>query len=154
MSVYSIGEAAVEAGVGTGAIRYYEDIGLMPPPRRTAGRQRRYDASGVRRLCFISHARALGFSLDAVRELLMLADDPSRPCSAADSIARRQLAAVEARLEQLDRLRIELRRMITQCEGGQVRDCRVIELLGDHDQCLGEHDADVVDSGALSDERG
>lgn len=154
MSAYSIGEAAAAAGVRPGAIRHYEKVGLMPPAYRTEGKQRRYDDAGIERLRFISHARELGFSLDAVRQLLLLADDPCGPCSAADSIARRQLAAVEARLEQLGRLRIELRRVITQCQGGQVRNCRVIELLGDHDQCLGEHDADVVDSSALSDERG
>lgn len=154
MSNYSIGAASEATGVRTGAIRYYEEIGLMPEPRRTEGNQRRYDPSAVDRLRFISHARTLGFGLDAIRELLTLADDPEQPCSGADSIAHRQLAAVEARLERLERLRAELRRMISQCEGGQVRDCRVIEVLGDHEQCLDEHDGSVDDFEALSDHRG
>ena len=153
MSSHSIGAAAEATGVRTGAIRYYEEIGLLPPARRTEGNQRRYDAAALDRLQFIRHARSLGFGLEAIRELLALADDPARPCSGADSIARRQLSAVEERLERLQRLQTELQRMIAQCEGGRVRDCRVIEVLGDHGQCLDEHAGSIDEFENLADRR-
>ena len=76
--------------------------------------------------------------MDAIRDLLSLADDPSQPCDAVDSIARTQLAEVETRIARLNSLKAELERMITQCAGGKVANCRVIEVLHDHSQCLSE----------------
>ncbi len=126
---YSIGDLARETGCKVQTIRYYEQIGLMPEPGRTSGNQRRYDLRHVERLAFIRHARELGFPLEAIRELLGLADDPDRSCEAADRIARRQLEQVESRIGRLQTLKAELKRMIRQCLGGRVADCRVIEAL-------------------------
>jgi DNA-binding transcriptional MerR regulator len=85
---------------------------------------------------FIRHSRELGFPLPAIRELLRLADHPEQTCTVADRIAREQLEQVERRIGRLVALREELNRMIAQCAGGQVADCRVIEVLADHHQCL------------------
>jgi DNA-binding transcriptional MerR regulator len=126
---YSIGDLARETGCKVQTIRYYEQIGLMPEPGRTSGNQRRYDRVHVERLAFVRHARELGFPLEAIRELLGLADDPDRSCEAADRIARRQLEHVESRISRLRTLEAELKRMIRQCRGGRVADCRVIEAL-------------------------
>jgi len=132
----TIGQLARETGCKVQSIRYYESIGLMPEPVRTAGNQRRYDRRHLERLAFIRHGRELGFSLDAIRELMSLADDPDRPCAAADRIASAQLARVESRIRRLEALRRELERMIEQCRRGRIADCRVIEVLADHAQCL------------------
>ncbi|RMD62562.1 MAG: MerR family transcriptional regulator [Alphaproteobacteria bacterium] len=132
----SIGHLARETGCKVQTIRYYEDIGLMPAPLRSAGNQRRYGPAHVARLAFIRHSRELGFSLDAIRELLSLADDPDQPCDAADRIARAQLAAVETRLARLQALKLELERMVACCQGGRIAECRVIEVLADHNECL------------------
>ena len=134
-----IGKLARATGVKVPTIRYYEQIGLLPEPGRSAGNQRLYDARARERLAFIRHARDLGFPLEAIRELLSLADDPARPCGAADDIARRQLVAVKARIVRLEALRAELDRMIEQCARGTIADCRVIEVLGDHRLCAGDH---------------
>lgn len=139
---YSIGEIGRDSGTKVPTIRYYEQIGLLAPVERTEGNQRRYDERARERLTFVRHARALGFSLDAVRELLELADHPERPCETADTIAREQLDAVEQRLETLTRLRQELQRMIACCDGGQVRDCRILQTVGDHRLCLHEEHGD------------
>ena len=70
-------------------IRHYEQIGPMQGvAERSAGGQRRYTEADLGRLAFIRNARELGFPLDAVRELLDLADNPKRPCDEADAIAR------------------------------------------------------------------
>ena len=135
----TIGELAQRTGCKVQTIRYYEQIALMPEPARTEGKQRRYGARHLERLAFIRHSRELGFPLDAIRELLGLSDHPDQPCAAADRIARRQLEQVESRISRLRALRTELKRMIVQCHGGRISDCRVIEVLADHARCGGEH---------------
>lgn len=135
----TIGALAKRTGTKVQTIRYYEDIGLMPAPERTEGGQRRYGAAALDRLAFIRHARDLGFGLDAIRELLDLSDRPDRPCSDVDEIARRHLEDVERRIARLETLRLELGRMLAECGAGRVSDCRVLEVLRDHSECLTDH---------------
>ncbi len=135
----TIGTLGKKTGTKVQTIRYYEQIGLMPEPGRTEGGQRRYGGAELDRLAFIRHARQLGFSLEAIRELLDLADDPDRPCHEADAIARRQLNQVEQRMARLEALRLELKRMVHECSGGNASDCRVLEVLRDHSECLTDH---------------
>ena len=141
----TIGRMARESGCRVQTVRYYEQIGLMPEPHRTAGGQRRYGRAQADRLRFIRHSRELGFSLAAIRELLDLTDDPERSCAAADAVARTHLAQVEERIRRLEALRAELERMIEQCRGGTICDCHVIEVLADasHGNCLGNRHEDV-----------
>ena len=133
---YTIGEIGRLTRTKTPTIRYYEQIGLLASAGRTEGNQRRYDAAARDRLAFVRHARELGFTLDAVRDLLSLSDAPEETCEQADRIAKEQLNAVERRLDNLMRLKAELERMVARCDGGRVRDCRVIQTLADHDLCL------------------
>lgn len=135
----SIGELSRRTATKVQTIRYYEQIGLMRKAERSAGGQRRYAERDLERLAFIRHARELGFPLDAIRELLGLADNPKRPCGDVDAIARRQLLRVEQRIRRLEALRTELGRMIEECSGGRVSECRVIEVLRDHSECLADH---------------
>ncbi len=135
----SIGRLGQAAGVKVPTIRYYEQIGLLPEADRSAGNQRLYGRATLDRLAFIRHARELGFSLEAIRDLLSLSDRPDQSCAAADAIARAQLTAVQARIARLKALEAELHRMIDQCAHGAIRDCRVIETLGDHALCSTEH---------------
>ena len=136
----SIGTLSRRTGTKVQTIRYYEQIGLMHEPGRTEGGQRRYREADLDRLAFIRHARQLGFALDAIRELLAMADEPQRSCADADSIARRQLVQVEQRILRLEALRMELERMIAECHGRRVADCRVLEVLRDHSECLTAHE--------------
>lgn len=136
----TIGTLSKRTGTKVQTIRYYEQIGLMNVPGRTEGGQRRYHPADLDRLAFIRHARQLGFPLDAIRELLELSDRPDQPCGDADSIARRQLFEVEQRILRLNALKKELKRMIVECSGDRVADCRVLEVLRDHSECLTPHD--------------
>lgn len=142
MKEYSIGEMARRTGVKVTTIRYYESRGLIPQPVRTQGGQRRYDEAALERLAFLRHARELGFGLDDIADLMALAETPSDDCAPAHQIARRQLAAVDRRLTILTRLRDELARLAAADDGGQIGECRVIQVLGDHRLCTGAHDAD------------
>ncbi|MDP7149429.1 MAG: helix-turn-helix domain-containing protein [Paracoccaceae bacterium] len=136
----AIGTLARRTGTKVQTIRYYEQIGLMPEPGRTAGGQRRYGEAELDRLAFIRHARQLGFTLEAIRELLDLSDHPEKSCQEADQIAGRQLRQVELRMARLEALRTELERMVHECSGGNTADCRVLEVLRDHSECLTAHD--------------
>lgn len=136
---FTIGHVAKAAGCKVQTIRYYEQVGLLPIPARTSGNQRVYTSTDIDRLTFIRHARSLGFPLDAVRDLLSLSDTPEQSCDAADGIAHAQLVEVEERIARLQALKTELERMIEQCRGGQIADCRVIEVLSDHALCETDH---------------
>ncbi len=135
----SIGDAARISGVKVPTIRYYEQIGLLPAPPRTEGNRRTYDAGDLRRLAFIRHARELGFEVAAIRTLLTLQDDPSQPCATADGIAKARLIEVEQRIASLKALKAELEVMVEGCRHGRLAECRVIEVLADHGQCMHPH---------------
>jgi Cu(I)-responsive transcriptional regulator len=136
----TIGTLSKKTGTKVQTIRYYEQIGLMNEPGRSAGGQRRYIEQDLDRLGFIRHSRQLGFSLEIIRELLDLSDDPSRSCADADVIARRHLIQVEKRIKRLQALKKELRRMVNECAGNSVSECKIIEVLRDHSECLTDHD--------------
>jgi DNA-binding transcriptional MerR regulator len=147
---FSIGQLSARIGCKVQTIRYYEQIGLMPHPLRTHGNQRRYGKRHLERLGFIRHSRELGFPLEAIRELLNLADDPDSSCHSVDGIAKRQLREVESRILRLEALRQELERMIVQCRRGKIAECRVIKVLADHGLCAQEHSDHCDDKSATN----
>ena len=124
-----IGELGRATGTKVVTIRYYEKIGLLPPPPRTAGNYRTYTPEHVNRLGFIRRCRGLGFTLEQVRELLSLAGQKDRDCANVDRLAARHLQAVEQKIADLSRLADELHRVGNCCRGGRIADCRVIEAL-------------------------
>src|SRR3546814_4607319 len=85
----TIGELGKATGTKVETVRYYERIGLLPRPARTAANYRDYGEAELGRLSFIRRARDLGFSLDQVRALLKLSDDRSQDCASVDRIAGR-----------------------------------------------------------------
>lgn len=129
----AIGDLARQTGTKVNTVRFYEDIGLLPLPIRTASGRRTYDVADVRRLSFIRHGRGLGFSVDEIRSLLALADEPERDCAEAAAIARRHLQDIEARIARLETLRDALASVAASCEGGRIADCRVIEAIAEVD---------------------
>lgn len=133
----AIGVASAETGIKVPTIRYYESIGLLPSLPRTEGNRRLYDRDDLQRLRFIRHARELGFEIDPIRQLLALSGHPSKSCERADEIARTHLADIDHKIARLMALRTEVARM-AECHSGTVEDCRVIEVLGDHAECLAQ----------------
>ena len=135
----TIGKLSKATDVKVPTIRFYEQIGLLPAPDRTDSDRRVYSEPAVRRLAFIKHARQLGFSVEAIRALLALADDPDRPCEDANALAAKQLAEVEGKIRRLQALRTELQRMVDAGCQGRAGDCRVLESLADHRHCEADH---------------
>jgi Cu(I)-responsive transcriptional regulator len=124
-----IGELARITGVKAETIRFYEREGILPAPARTRANYRDYGSDEVSRLHFVHRARNLGFSMARIRELLGLADDRTRSCAQVDALARAHLTEVERKISDLEALREELGRMLTECEQGTGGDCLIIEAL-------------------------
>jgi MerR family mercuric resistance operon transcriptional regulator len=124
-----ISEAAAASGCHLETIRYYERVGLMPRPTRTASGYRVYTRAEVDRLRFVIRGRDLGFSLEEIRSLLRLDDDPAMACGEVDAIARTHLADVQGRIVELQRIASELERVIAQCVGGQRGACTILGAL-------------------------
>lgn len=129
----SIGLVARQAGCTVPTIRYYEEIGLLPAAGRTEAGQRQYDEKTIRRLTFIRRCRDFGFSIDQVRELVGLVDQPDRPCAEVRDIAALHLTQVRGKLEELKALEASLSAFVCSCEsacmGGAAIDCTILEDL-------------------------
>lgn len=125
----SIGSLAKAAGVGVDAIRFYERVGLMPAPARSASGYRLYGAGARQRLEFIRRAQALGFSLEEIASLLKLSQ-PGGSVARARSLAARKLEVVEGKIAELERLRQALRSLVDQCSGaGDPAHCPILGAL-------------------------
>jgi len=137
--MFSIGDLSRRTGVKVPTIRYYEETGLIDPPERSACNQRRYGRDALERLAFVRHARELGLSIEAIRELVILGQDPDRPCAEIDRIAVEHLKEIRGKIARLKRLEKELARIVASCRHGRVDDCQVIRSLADHSLCETEH---------------
>ena len=128
-NLLSIGALSKATGTKVETIRWYERVGMLPAPARTASNYRAYGAAHLDRLSFIRRSRDLGFSLEQIRALLDLAEDREKPSGAVDSIAREHLAEVDRKIADLAALRSELERLIGLRRQGTVAECRIIEVL-------------------------
>ena len=124
-----IGELATATNCHFETIRYYEKVGLLPKPERTASGYRAYRKGDIARVRFITRGRALGFSLDEIRSLLHLSESPDLACAEVDTLARRHLAEVREKLAHLQRMEAELVATVERCRGGQRATCAVLESL-------------------------
>lgn len=131
MTYVAIGQLAALTQVKVTTIRFYEQIGLLRKPMRTQGQQRRYDASSVKRLTFIRHARDLGFDVSEIKALIGLSETPEASCKAVDALARQHVAQIDVKLRQLRAMRRELVNIIETCHGPRVRDCLILEALSE-----------------------
>ncbi len=126
---YSIGALAEATDTKVETVRYYERIGLLPEPGRTAGNYRAHTEDHLARLSFIRRARDLGFTLEQIRALLGLADQKDKDCRVVDAMARGQISAIDRKISDLRALRRELSDLLGQCRQGTIADCRIIGAL-------------------------
>ncbi len=124
-----IGTLAKQTGCKVETIRYYENVGVMPLPARSTGGQRRYTINHLNRLNFVRRARALGFTLNGVRDLLRLVDGADYTCAEVEALTLAHLDDVHGKIADLRKLERVLKDMASQCVGGTVPDCPVIDAL-------------------------
>ncbi|WP_091741866.1 MerR family transcriptional regulator [Phenylobacterium immobile] len=125
----TIAGLARAGGVGVETVRYYQRRGLLPTPERPAGGSRdggarRYDGEAVRRLRFIRSAQAAGFTLEQIAELLAL--DAGSDHARAQALARERIAALDARIAELETARSSLRRLADACSAGDHGPCPIL----------------------------
>jgi MerR family mercuric resistance operon transcriptional regulator len=122
-------ELARRTGCNLETIRYYEKIGMMPDPPRTASGYRVYDKGHVSRLRFILRARDLGFAIEEIRGLLALVDGGTQTCAEVKERTERHLADVRAKIADLRRIERVLAATAANCTGNEVPDCPVLDAL-------------------------
>jgi MerR family transcriptional regulator, mercuric resistance operon regulatory protein len=122
----TIKRLADAGGVGVETIRYYQRRGLLGLPPR-AGAVRRYGAADLRRLLFIRRAQAAGFTLEAIAELLAL--DSSEDRARVRALAAERLAALEAKIAELEAARAALTRLAGACAAGAKGPCPIIQAF-------------------------
>ena len=123
------GEVSKRIGCNIETVRYYERIGLLPPPPRSKGGHRIYNRDLLKRLNFICRSRELGFTLKQVRDLLRLVDGGSYTCAEVKALTLDHVVEVRRKVADLRRMARVLKEMAAQCEGGTVPDCPIIDAL-------------------------
>ena len=122
----NIGEAATRSGVSAKMIRYYESIGLITAPARTAAQYRVYAPDDVHTLRFVRRSRDLGFSLEETRELLALWRDKSRASADVKAFAMAHVRELEEKAAELKAMADTLRHLATHCHGDHRPDCPIL----------------------------
>jgi DNA-binding transcriptional MerR regulator len=131
--MFQIGELSTRTGVSSKTIRYYEEVGLLPPAKRADNDYRIYDDEDVERLGFIRRARSLDFALEDIDEILAFRDRNEPPCSYVMQLMRCQIDEISSRIHDLERTRDELSTLhetgLQLPEDVQMRSC-VCHLIG------------------------
>ncbi len=126
-----IGELAARLGINTKTIRFYESIGLLPDPQRTASGYRSYDDGvDVQRLTFIKSAQRLGLRLDEIKEIIAFRDRGEQPCSYVADVLERHVTDLDGRIREMRALREQLSELHARAAVGAQSDssyCAVIE---------------------------
>lgn len=132
-----IGRLAEAADTSAPTIRYYEEIGLLPPANRQSGGQRIYGDDDISRLTFIRRCRDFGFSIEQVRRLVSLVRNHERSCLEARDLAYAHLIAVRKKRRELRALERSLAVFVEHCDhscaGGRGADCVILKELADID---------------------
>lgn len=148
----NIGQAAKATGLPAKTIRYYEEIGLVTSARRAASGYREYDQDSVKALRFVQRARALGFSVEDCRGLLVLWRDRSRASAEVRSVATARMDEIDRKIAELQAMRQTLGGLVERCNGDDHPDCPILDdlsdsLAGNSEQILQERDQRQVGCG-------
>ena len=123
------GTLAKRTGCNIETIRYYEKIGLMPDPPRSAGGHRLYGHDHLKRLTFVCRARELGFSIEEVRGLLGLVDGGEDSCAEVKALTLAHVSDIRRKIDDLRNIERVLKVMAAQCDEGEVPECPVIDAM-------------------------
>jgi len=125
----NIGEVASQAGVPPKTIRYYESVGLIPPAARRNNGYRDYTEAELHTLRFIHRARALGFSVAEIEELLALWRNKRRKSAAVKAIALAKITEIERKIAALEAMKRTVRHLAANCHGDARPECPILDEL-------------------------
>ncbi len=125
----TIGALSKQTGCHIETVRYYERIGVLLKPPRTEGGYRLYGREHIKRLMFVRRSRELGFSLGEIRTLLKLVDGKQYTCREVKTLMEEHLGDIKKKISDLKRLQKTLADISSQCEGGMVPECPIIDAL-------------------------
>jgi DNA-binding transcriptional MerR regulator len=128
-----IGEVAQRSGVPVKTIRYYEDIGVVDPPQRTASGYRDYDDNVLERLAFVRSAQTVGLKLGEIREIVAFHARGETPCAHVAALLTHRSAELSRRIAELERMKAELSRLARRAQSLDPRDChpsQVCHVIG------------------------
>ena len=117
----TIGQVARAAGMRTSALRYYESVGLLPPPRRISG-QRRYDPAVLQTLSLIQMAQQIGFTIPEMRALLHGFAPDTTPSQRWQSMATQKLTEIDALIRHAQQVKALLEQVL-ECQCATLNDC-------------------------------
>jgi DNA-binding transcriptional MerR regulator len=127
-SEHRIGAAASAVGVSVDTLRYYEKIGLVPRPSRTAAGTRLYGEKDLARLRFVKRAQGIGFSLDEIAKLLRFREQPTKCSDAVRTLAGRKYEHLRAQRREIQKMEQELRLLLSLCRGS-ADECPILQEL-------------------------
>src|SRR5450755_4549778 len=122
MPSLSISEVGRQAGLRPSAIRYYERLGILVPPRRVSGR-RRYDTAVIYRLAVVRRAREVGFTLEEIRQIFFGSGNSTPISRRWREVATAKLAELDARMQQIKTMKRLLQKLQTGCHCDTVERC-------------------------------
>ncbi|MBW8040247.1 MAG: MerR family transcriptional regulator [Planctomycetes bacterium] len=130
MEALSIGQVALQTGVGVETVRFYERRGLLEKPPRKESGYRQYPPEAILRLRFIKKAKEVGFSLKEIKELLWLRLDATATCEDVKSRAEAKMLDIEQKIQGLQKMKQALTDLTAACsEGGPVSECPILQML-------------------------
>lgn len=130
MEFVRIGELADLVSVPAKTIRYYEEIGLLPPAERDSNGYRNYDQPAADRLLFVKAAQAVGFTLGEIKEILAFRERGEKPCGHVLDLVDRRARDISDRIAVLERMRADLRHLSARAAAAPALDgayCHLIE---------------------------
>ena len=126
--MFTIGTASKQSGVNIETIRYYEREGIVPKPGRSAGGRRLYSSDEIATLRFVRRCRDLGFPISIIQTFLSLTEKDDRSCGEVKTLAENHLVEVNAKIENLTRLREALHSLSANCDDGTAA-CPMLDAL-------------------------
>ena len=129
MEAMNIGQAAAASGVSAKMIRHYEEVGLVPAPKRTDSGYRQYGDGEIHTLRFVRQARDLGFSIAEIGELLSLWHNRRRPSRLVKAMAEAHILVLEQKAQELLAMKRTLEHLVHGCHGDDRPECPILDEL-------------------------
>jgi len=130
MQTLSIGEVAKKCGISVETLRFYERKSLIVPDSRSEGGYRQYSEQAIQRVNFIQHAKAVGFSLKEIADLLNLRESPNSTCADIKQRAMQKVEDIDLRIKALEEMRRALSDLSTRCQSSSdIGECPILEAF-------------------------